>query len=56
LYQPGDPGQIPLAKIIREIYVAAGGTHEDWDEFDSVMATEGRCAALIATDHILGNA
>ncbi|MEP7024261.1 MAG: pyridoxamine 5'-phosphate oxidase [Actinomycetota bacterium] len=38
-------GEIP--GLLRAIFTAAGGTHEDWDEYDRVMAAEGRTAVLI---------
>ncbi|HEY2834009.1 MAG TPA: pyridoxamine 5'-phosphate oxidase family protein [Sporichthyaceae bacterium] len=34
--------------LLREIFQAAGGTHEDWDTYDRVMREEGRTAVLIA--------
>ena len=43
------------ARLIRSIFVAAGGTHQDWDEFDRVMAAEGRTAVLVAPERISGN-
>ncbi|MFE0633367.1 TIGR03618 family F420-dependent PPOX class oxidoreductase [Streptomyces sp. NPDC058864] len=48
---PDDPhpafDAIPVHQLLREIYVAAGGTHEDWDEFDRVMAAERRAGVLV---------
>jgi PPOX class probable F420-dependent enzyme len=40
--------------LLREIYVAAGGTHEDWDEYDRVMAAERRAAVLVRPERIYG--
>jgi PPOX class probable F420-dependent enzyme len=37
-----------LRLLLREIFQAAGGTHEDWDEYDRVMREERRTAVLIA--------
>ena len=31
----------------REVFVTAGGTHDDWDEYDRVMDAEGRVVVLI---------
>jgi hypothetical protein len=39
------PGQIP--KLLRDVFTAAGGTHDDWDEYDRVMAAERRTAVLV---------
>ena len=33
--------------LLREIFTAAGGTHDDWDEYDRVMAEQRRAAVLI---------
>ena len=44
-----------LRLLLREVFQAAGGTHDDFDEYDRVMADEGRVAVLVAPDRILGN-
>jgi len=31
------------------------GTHQDWDEFDRVMAAEGRTAVFVTPERISGN-
>jgi hypothetical protein len=41
--------------LLRDIYSAAGGVHDDWDEYDRVMAADGRLAVLISPHRILGN-
>lgn len=41
--------------LLRAVFRAAGGTHEDWDEYDAVMAAERRVAVFVAPDRILGN-
>jgi PPOX class probable F420-dependent enzyme len=41
--------------LLREIFHAAGGTHDDLDEYDRVMAEEGRVAVFVTPDRILGN-
>ncbi|MFF3748920.1 TIGR03618 family F420-dependent PPOX class oxidoreductase [Streptomyces sp. NPDC002018] len=40
--------------LLREIFTAAGGTHEDWDEYDRVMATDRRAAVLVRPERIYG--
>jgi hypothetical protein len=59
LVGPEDPleafGAAQRAGLIRGIFLAAGGTHEDWDEFDRVMAAEGRTAVLVTPEHFFGN-
>ena len=40
--------------LLREIFTAAGGTHDDWDEYDRVMAAERRVAVLIHPRRVYG--
>jgi hypothetical protein len=48
---PDDPlagiDQERLRLLLREIFIAAGGTHDDFDEYDRVMAAERRTAILL---------
>ena len=44
-----------LRLLLREIFTAAGGTHEDWDEYDRVMADERRVAVLVQPERTYGN-
>jgi PPOX class probable F420-dependent enzyme len=39
-----------LRLLLREIFTAAGGTHEDWPAYDRAMATERRVAVLITPE------
>jgi PPOX class probable F420-dependent enzyme len=48
-----DPERLRL--LLREIFAAAGGDHDDWDAYDRVMAEERRTAVLIRTDRIYSN-
>ncbi len=41
-----------LRLLLREVFTSAGGQHEDFDEFDRVMATERRAAVLITPDRV----
>jgi PPOX class probable F420-dependent enzyme len=36
-----------LRRLLRDIFTAAGGQHDDWDEYDRVMAEQRRAAVLI---------
>lgn len=36
-----------LRLLLRDIYTAAGGEHEDWSEYDRAMAAERRAAVLL---------
>ena len=44
-----------LRLLLREIFVAAGGTHDDWDEYDRVMANERRVAVLVTPARTYGS-
>jgi PPOX class probable F420-dependent enzyme len=48
-----DPDQLRL--LLREVFVAAGGSHDDWDEYDRVMAAERRAVVLIAPTRVYSN-
>jgi PPOX class probable F420-dependent enzyme len=45
-----------LPALIRAIFQAAGGTHDDWDAFDRAMAEEGRAAVLVRPERVYSNA
>ena len=36
-----------LRVLLQDVFRAAGGTHDDWDEYDRAMADERRAAVLI---------
>jgi PPOX class probable F420-dependent enzyme len=44
-----------LRVLLREIFSAAGGVHEDWAEYDRVMVAEGRAAVLITPRRVYQN-
>ncbi len=43
-----------LRLLLREIFVAAGGTHDDWDEYDRVMREDKRVAVLVQPERVFG--
>jgi hypothetical protein len=53
--RPDDFSPAQIARMLRSVFVAAGGTHQDWDEFDRVMAAEGRTAVFVTPERISGN-
>ncbi len=53
--QPWLAGAEQLRLLIREVYSAAGGTHDDWDEFDRVMAAERRTVVLVEPTRVYSN-
>jgi PPOX class probable F420-dependent enzyme len=53
--QPWLAGSDQLRQLLRDVFTAAGGTHDDWDEYDRVMAREGRAVVLIAPTRVYSN-
>ena len=49
-----DPDRLRL--LLREVFEAAGGTHDDWTEYDRVMAEQRRTVVLIAPSRVYSNA
>ncbi|MDQ4096254.1 MAG: TIGR03618 family F420-dependent PPOX class oxidoreductase [Actinomycetota bacterium] len=43
-----------LRLLLRAIFTAAGGTHDDWDTYDRVMAEERRTAVLVTPERVYG--
>lgn len=43
-----------LRLLLRDIFTAAGGTHDDFDGYDRVMAAERRTAVLVRPERIYG--
>jgi hypothetical protein len=41
--------------LLRDIFTAAGGTHDDFDAYDRVMREEGRTAVLVRPDRVYSN-
>lgn len=44
-----------LRMLLRDVFSAAGGTHEDWDTFDRVMREERRAAVLVTPTRVYSN-
>lgn len=44
-----------LRLLLREVFTAAGGSHDDWDEYDRVMAEQGRTVVLVAPTRVYSN-
>ena len=59
LIGPDDPNDEVDAErlrlLLREIFSAAGGTHDDWDTYDRVMREERRTAVLVTPTRIYSN-
>jgi PPOX class probable F420-dependent enzyme len=41
--------------LLREVFVAAGGSHDDWELYDRVMAEQRRTAVLVEPTRIYSN-
>lgn len=51
---PGfDPAALPA--LLRQVFTAAGGTHDDWPTFDRVMAEERRTAVFVHLERLYSN-
>ena len=59
LVGPDDPVEgldvAALPGLLRRIFSAAGGTHDNWAEYDRVMVEQRRTAVLIEPARLLGN-
>ena len=44
-----------LRLLLREIFTAAGGNHDDWDTYDRVMREEQRTAVLVTPTRVYTN-
>jgi hypothetical protein len=56
---PDDPvasvGTGRLRLLLREIFTAAGGSHDDFDTYDRVMREERRTAVFVHPDRVYAN-
>ena len=48
-----DPDALPI--LLRDVFTAAGGTHDDWAEYDRVMAEQGRTVVFVAPTRVYSN-
>jgi PPOX class probable F420-dependent enzyme len=44
-----------LRLLLREVFTAAGGSHDDWDEYDETMARQRRTVVLVAPTRVYSN-
>jgi PPOX class probable F420-dependent enzyme len=56
---PDDPApaidEVAMRRVLREVFSAAGGTHDDWDQFDATMRAERRSAVFVRPSRIYSN-
>lgn len=44
-----------LRLLLREVFTAAGGSHDDWPAYDRTMREERRAAVLVTIEHAYSN-
>ncbi|MCV7343040.1 TIGR03618 family F420-dependent PPOX class oxidoreductase [Mycolicibacterium rhodesiae] len=44
-----------LRLLLREVFTACGGTHENWAEYDRTMVEQGRVVVLVAPTRVYSN-
>ena len=56
---PDDPQPMidteQLRAILRDVFKAAGGEHDDWDQYDRTMVEQRRAAVFVTPTRIYGN-
>jgi PPOX class probable F420-dependent enzyme len=59
LIGPDDPhpglGAEEIRLLLRQLFTAAGGTHDDWDAYDRAMAEQRRTAVLVRPTRLYSN-
>jgi PPOX class probable F420-dependent enzyme len=53
--QPWLTGAEQLRLLLREVFTAAGGQHDNWDEYDRVMAEQRRTVVLVQPTRVYTN-
>ena len=48
-----DPEQLRI--LLRDVFISAGGVHDDFEEYDKVMASEKRVVVCVGVGQIRGN-
>jgi PPOX class probable F420-dependent enzyme len=48
-----EPDQLRL--LLREVFTACGGTHDNWAEYDQTMVDQGRVAVLVTPTRVYSN-
>jgi PPOX class probable F420-dependent enzyme len=48
-------GPDDLRLALRAVFVAAGGVHDDWNEYDRVMAAERRTIVFVNAERVYSN-
>lgn len=48
-----DPEKLRI--LLRDIFIGAGGTHDNWDEYDRAMREQQRVGVLVTPRRVYGN-
>ena len=48
-------GAEQLRLLLRDVFTACGGTHDDWAEYDRVMVEQGRTVVLVVPTRVYSN-
>jgi PPOX class probable F420-dependent enzyme len=48
-------GSEQLRMLLREVFIACGGTHDNWADYDRVMVEQRRTAVLVVPTRIYSN-
>jgi PPOX class probable F420-dependent enzyme len=51
---PDETDPESLRMLLRDVFTACGGTHDDWDTYDRVMREEGRVAVFVTPRRVYG--
>ena len=43
-----------LPRLLRDVFLSTGATHDDWATYDRVMAEERRCAVFVIPQRVYG--
>ncbi|MCD2188955.1 TIGR03618 family F420-dependent PPOX class oxidoreductase [Actinomycetospora soli] len=49
------PGVDDVPALLRAVFTAAGGAHDDWDAFDATMARDRRAAVFVSPTRVYSN-
>ncbi|HEY7067103.1 MAG TPA: TIGR03618 family F420-dependent PPOX class oxidoreductase [Chloroflexota bacterium] len=52
---PGGYQPSAVPQLLRDVFTAAGGTHDNWPEYDRVMAAERRTAIFVEMHRVYSN-
>ena len=54
LHGPDNTDAEALRLLLRAAFAAAGGSHDDWDEYDRVMKEQARVVVLVTPERVYG--